>query len=127
MLADVPLEARSQSRRLHFFSVDLLCTWRDQACAVRMRDAFMNGFLLDIIDRLSTQKKQSRQAAVAYMSDNPKHKRMTAKRTMQAHLAWVIFILSGEYQCPPDSVRSELAFLFRRPDEARGEQQSTMK
>lgn len=65
MLADVPLEARSQSRRLQFFSVDLLCTWRDQACAVRMRDAFMNGFLLDIIDRLSTQKKQSRQAAVA--------------------------------------------------------------
>ncbi len=61
------------------------------------------------------------------MSDNPKHKRMTAKRTMQAHLAWVIFILSGEYQCPPDSVRSELAFLFRRPDEARGEQQSAMK
>ncbi|OAG75498.1 hypothetical protein Amal_03316 [Acetobacter malorum] len=57
MLADVPLEARSQSRRLHFFSVDLLCTWRDQACAVRMREAFMNGFLLDIIDRLSTQKK----------------------------------------------------------------------
>lgn len=68
MLADVPLEARSQSRRLHFFSVDLLCTWRDQACAVRMRDAFMNGFLLDIIDRLSTQKKQSRQAAVASLA-----------------------------------------------------------
>ena len=69
MLADVPLEARSQSRRLHFFSVDLLCTWRDQACAVRMREAFMNGFLLDIIDRLSTQKKQSRQAAVAYIME----------------------------------------------------------
>jgi hypothetical protein len=29
----------------------------------------MNGFLLDIIDRLSTQKKQSRQAAVAYKAD----------------------------------------------------------
>ncbi|GAN62671.1 hypothetical protein AIN02nite_26240 [Acetobacter indonesiensis] len=28
----------------------------------------MNEFLLDIIDRLSPQKKQSRQAAVAYMS-----------------------------------------------------------
>ena len=69
MLADVPLEARSQFRRLQFFSVDMLCTWRDQACAVRMRDAFMNGFLLDIIDRLSTQKKQSRQAAVTYRVD----------------------------------------------------------
>lgn len=46
------------------------------------------------------------------MSDNPKHKRMTAKRTMQAHLAWVIFILSGEYQCPPDSVRSINTLTF---------------
>lgn len=82
---------------------------------------------LSFLNCLSAQWKQSRQAAVAFMSDNPKHKRMTAKRTMQAHLAWVIFILSGEYQCPPDSVRSELAFLFRRPDEARGEQQDAMK
>lgn len=29
----------------------------------------MNEFLLDIIDRLSPQKKQSRQAAVAFVAD----------------------------------------------------------
>ncbi|GAA09696.1 hypothetical protein ATPR_2700 [Acetobacter tropicalis NBRC 101654] len=36
-----------------------------------MREAFMNEFLLVMIDRLSTQNKttQNRQAAVAFMSD----------------------------------------------------------
>jgi len=48
----VLLEARSQSRRLQFFSVDLMCTWRDQTCAVRMREELMNEFLLVMIDRL---------------------------------------------------------------------------
>ncbi|KXV02627.1 hypothetical protein AD928_00730, partial [Acetobacter cerevisiae] len=69
ILADGPLKVRLQSRRLQFFSVELVCTWTDQICTARMRDAFMNEFLLDIIDRLSPQKKQSRQAAVALKVD----------------------------------------------------------
>ena len=69
MLADVPLEARSQSKCLQFFSVDLVCTWGDQTCAARMREALMDEFLLVMIDRLSAQKKHSRQAAIALKSD----------------------------------------------------------
>lgn len=39
MLVEVPLEARSQSRRLQFFSVDLVCILTDQICAALMRGA----------------------------------------------------------------------------------------
>lgn len=60
------------------------------------------------------------------MSDNPKHKQMLPKRTTLAKLAWVTFIFSGEHTCPTGSGQSELVFLFRRLDEARGEQQSAM-
>ena len=52
MLAEGPLEARSKSRRLQFFSVDLMCMSTDQICAVRMREELMNEFLLVMIDRL---------------------------------------------------------------------------
>ncbi|WP_237914209.1 hypothetical protein [Acetobacter senegalensis] len=42
----------------------------------------MNEFLLDIIDRLSPQKKQSRQAAVAYISVKRRAVPVSEKRTV---------------------------------------------
>ncbi|WP_218777713.1 hypothetical protein, partial [Acetobacter malorum] len=53
--------------------------------------------LLDIIDRLSTQKKQSRQAAVAYMLDIRNSKRLSAKPTRDSVICYRSIFRSWKY------------------------------